>query len=224
MNWEDALKNLKNQLIQINKCKILPDGSYLAGGTAVSLFLNHRISVDLDFFAPKKFNSQQFIYAMEKCFKKDVVIELIEENTVILFISDLYKIKFSLFFYPYPLLSQIESIKINKNINSSLASLKDIEAMKALAITQRGSAKDFVDLFFLLKNTHHHFKDILTFVKKKYGVESRYEYHLKTSFVYFDDAEKEKDSIMLIKKSGQIERMSDKEWKDIKHFFCEFIK
>ncbi|MBD3413469.1 MAG: hypothetical protein GF421_03435 [Candidatus Aminicenantes bacterium] len=222
MNWEDALKNLKKQLIQINKCKILPDGSYLAGGTAVSLFLNHRISVDLDLFTPKKFNSQQFIYAMEKCFKKDVVIELIEENTVILFVSN--NIKFSLFFYPYPLLSQVEFIKINKSINCPLASFNDIEAMKALAITQRGSAKDFVDLFFLLRNTGHHFKDILTFVRKKYGVESRYEYHLRTSFVYFDDAEREKDSIMLIKKSGPIKRMSDEAWKDIKHFFCEFIK
>jgi predicted nucleotidyltransferase component of viral defense system len=222
MNWEDALKNLKNQLIQINKCKILPEGSYLAGGTAVSLFLNHRISVDLDFFTPKKFNSQQFIYAMEKCFKKDIVIELIEENTVILFVTN--NIKFSLFFYPYPLLFKVEFIKINKSTNCPQASFNDIEAMKALAITQRGSAKDFVDLFFLLKNTHHHFEDIMTFVKKKYGVESRYEYHLKTSFVYFDDAEREKDSIMLIKKSGEIKRMSDEEWKDIKHFFCEFIK
>jgi len=39
MNWEDVLKNLKNQLIQINKCRIFPEGSYLAGGTAV--FLKH---------------------------------------------------------------------------------------------------------------------------------------------------------------------------------------
>jgi predicted nucleotidyltransferase component of viral defense system len=30
-----------------------------------------------------------------------------------------------------------------------LASLEDIEAMKALALVQRGSAKDFVDLFYL---------------------------------------------------------------------------
>jgi len=222
MNWEKTLKSLNKQLIQVNKCRILPEGSYLAGGTAVSLFLNHRISIDLDFFTKKKFNPQQFIYAMETCFK-DIEIELIEENTVLLFISN-GNIKFSLFFFPYPLLSEIESIEIDRNISCPTASFKDIEAMKALAITQRGSAKDFADLFFLLKSTHHCFKDILTFVKKKYGVENRYEYHLKTSFVYFDDAERENDSIMLIKKSGKIERMSDKEWNDIKKFFCEFIK
>ncbi len=221
MNWEETFKELNNQLIQINKCKILPEGSYLAGGTALSLFLNHRISIDLDFFTPKKFNSQQFIYAMKTCFE-DIEVELIEENTVILFVSN--NIKFSLFFYPYHLLSQVDFIEINENIRCPMASFNDIEAMKALAITQRGFAKDFVDLFFLLKNTNHLFKDILTFVRKKYGVESRYEYHLKTSFIYFDDAEREKDNIMLIKKSGQIEKISDKEWKDIKHFFCEFIK
>lgn len=221
MKREDTLETLKNQIIQINECRILPEDCYLAGGTAVSLFLNHRISIDLDFFTPKKFNPQQFVYAMETCFK-DIKVELIEENTVILFVSN--NIKFSLFFFPYRLLSPVELIKIDKKTSCPVASFDDIEAMKALAITQRGSAKDFVDLFFLLKSTHHHFKDILEFVKKKYGVESRYEYHLKTSFIYFDDAEREKDSIMLIKKSGQTERMSDKEWRDIKNFFYEFIK
>ncbi|MCK4264120.1 MAG: hypothetical protein KAX27_04170 [Candidatus Aminicenantes bacterium] len=87
-----------------------------------------------------------------------------------------------------------------------------------------GSAKDFVDLFFLLKNSNHNFEDILKFVIKKYGVENRYEYHLKTSFAYFDDAEKEIDNIMLIKEAGKIIRMPNKEWNDIKQFYYEFIK
>jgi len=30
-------------------------GVYLAGGTALSLFLGHRISIDLDFFTPNDF-------------------------------------------------------------------------------------------------------------------------------------------------------------------------
>lgn len=140
MKWEDIFKTLKNQLIQINECRILPEGCYLAGGTAVSLFLNHRISIDLDFFTPKKFNSQQFIYAMEKCFK-DIEVELIEENTVILFVSK--NIRFSIFFYPYRLLSPVEFIKIDKKTSCPVASFDDIEAMKALAVTQRGSAKTF---------------------------------------------------------------------------------
>jgi len=79
-------------------------------------------------------------------------------------------------------------------------------------------------LFFLLKKSNHNFKDILKFVIKKYDVENRYEYHLKTSFVYFDDAEKEKDNIMLIKNRGKIHKITNKEWKDIKQFFYEFIK
>ncbi len=222
MKWEDALNILKNQLIQVNKCRLLPKGSYLAGGTAVCLFLNHRISVDLDFFTPKKFNSEHFVYAMKKCFK-NVLIEIMEENTVILYVSN-KSVKFSLFFLPYGLLSPVEFIKLDKNISCPIASFKDIETMKALAITQRGSAKDFVDLFFLLKDSNHDFEDILKFVIKKYGVEKRYEYHLKTSFAYFGDAEKEIDNIMLIDKADKIIKMPNKEWNDIKQFFYEFIK
>lgn len=222
MNWEDTLNILKIQLIQIMKCRLLPEASYLAGGTAIGLFLSHRRSVDLDFFTPKKFNSQYFVYDMKKCFK-DAVVEIMEENTVILYVSN-EKIKFSLFYLPYNLLSAVEFIKLDRNISCPVASIKDIEAMKAIAITQRGSAKDFVDLFFLLKKSNHNFKDILKFVIKKYDVENRYEYHLKTSFVYFDDAEKEKDNIMLMKNMGKIHKITNKEWNDIKQFFYDFIK
>jgi len=222
MKWEDTINILKNQMIQVIKCRILPEDSYLAGGTAVSLYLSHRISVDLDFFTPNRFNSQHFVYDMKKCFK-DAVLEIMEENTVILFVSN-EKIKFSLFFLPYKLLSGVEFIKLNRNVRCPVASLKDIEAMKAIAITQRGSAKDFVDLFFLLKKSNHTMRDILEFVQKKYNVEKGYEYHMKTSFVYFDDAEKEIENMMLIKNMGKIQKIANKEWKDIKHFFYEFIK
>lgn len=35
----------------------LPSDSYLAGGTAIALYHGHRLSVDLDFFTPRAFDS-----------------------------------------------------------------------------------------------------------------------------------------------------------------------
>lgn len=104
------------------------------------------------------------------------------------------------------------------------AALEDIEAMKAVAITQRGSIKDFVDFYFMLKKTRHSFADILKGVIKKYGLDQAYEYQLKTSFVYFADAEKEVDQIIMIDKNNQEKRLADKEWEKIKQFFQGYIK
>jgi predicted nucleotidyltransferase component of viral defense system len=216
------INTLEKYLSQLLKCDILPPGSYLAGGTAVYLYLKHRISVDLDFFTPENFNLEIFIHGIKKCFD-DVDVELMEKNTVILFISK-EKIKFSLFFFPYELLSETQSYVLQNDIICPLASLEDIEAMKAVAVNQRGSAKDFIDLYFILKKTGHWFDDILKLVRKKYDLEKEYEYQLRTSFIYFDDAEREVDSIFLVKEDGKYEKIRKNEWEEIKTFFKGFLK
>lgn len=103
-----------------------------------------------------------------------------------------------------------------------IASFLDIIAMKIIAIVQRGSAKDFIDLFFLLKKIKLQFHEIVGLVKKKYGVEDRYEYQIKTAITYFDDADQEVSDIYLIDKKDNLEMISEKNWNDIKHFFIEF--
>lgn len=92
----------------------------------------------------------------------------------------------------------------------------------AISIAQRGSAKDFVDLYHLLQKTQHTFKDVSNGVQRKYQLEKKYDYHLKTAMVYFDDAEKEVDTILLVDRSGKIRKMTQKEWKDLKQFFLRF--
>lgn len=47
-------KTLEN-LELLSKSKILPPNTYLAGGTALALYLGHRLSYDLDFFTDRKF-------------------------------------------------------------------------------------------------------------------------------------------------------------------------
>ena len=103
-----------------------------------------------------------------------------------------------------------------------MASLDDIEAMKTLALVQRGSAKDFVDLFYLLRKTGHSFADLSLLVQRKYDVDKKYDYHLKTAMVYFDDAELELAAIMLVDESGRIRSISVKEWTEIREFFVGF--
>jgi predicted nucleotidyltransferase component of viral defense system len=211
MHSADQARHLENILAKILKAAILPDDCYLAGGTALYLLFRHRFSVDLDFFSPRPFNPETLVFKFRGEFE-EVDLELMEKETLILFLSP-EKLKVSLFHLPYKLLSPLTGHKIKSGIVSSLASLDDIEAMKSLALVQRGSAKDFVDLFYLLKKTCHSFADLSLLVQRKYN------YHLKTAMVYFDDAEREIAAIMIVDDSGGIRSISEKEWKEIKDFF-----
>ncbi len=208
---------LENILVKLIKSAILPHDCYLAGGTALYYHLHHRLSVDLDFFSPKPFSPETFMFKFRQEFG-EVDLELMEKETLILFLSP-EKLKFSLFHLPYKVLAPLVPHEIKPGIVCSLASLDDIEAMKTLALVQRGSAKDFVDLFNLLKKTGHSFADLSLLVQRKYDLDNKYNYHLKTAMVYFDDAEQELGTIMVVDEPRGIRSITAKEWKEIKDFF-----
>lgn len=65
-----------------------------------------------------------------------------------------------------------------------LASPKDIAAMKINAIQGRGSRKDFVDMYFLIKR--YGLPQVMSFYKEKYPEYS--EYRAMMSLTYFEDA------------------------------------
>ncbi len=151
----------------------------LVGGTALSLQIGHRISVDLDLFGEVEFDSQIFNdFTKVQAIKKSTNINIFEINDV----------KVDIVNYTYPWLESELNID-----NIRLASLKDIAAMKIAAVTGRGSKKDFVDLFFLLKEFS--FGKIIDFYKQKYSDASIY-LALK-SLVYFDDADNDPPLNML---------------------------
>lgn len=169
---------------------------YLAGGTAIYYYLNHRESEDLDFFSNYEIN-----FINEQYRFKDYRIDLIKNDTLYINIKN---IKISLFYYPYPLLYQL-----NKINNIYIADLKDILLMKTIAIIQRGSKKDFIDVYFILKELNINFEGLLDLFKQKYGNYNKTV--LLKALVYFDDAENE---IMpnMIKKI---------KWEEIKKFFIK---
>lgn len=222
MKWDSKIRDLQNILVHLLKTQILPPESYLAGGTALYYYLHHRISVDLDFFTKKEFNPEMFAFKLREKFNA-VDVEIMEKGSFIAFLSS-EKIKLSIFVLPYNLLSPLNTLKLSQGITCPAASLDDIAAMKAIAISQRGSPKDFIDLYYIIKHTKIKFEDLSSFVQKKYQLEKKYEYHMKTSMVYFDDADREVDSTALVRKDSRPHPLSESEWKEIKEFFIRFIQ
>lgn len=93
-----------------------------------------------------------------------------------------------------------------------MASLADISAMKIAAISERGTKRDFVDLYFILQKVP--LSQVLTFYDKKYKKLASNLVHIRKSLVYFDDAEEEAMPKMLEKVS----------WPKIKKFFEKEIQ
>lgn len=124
---------------------------YLTGGTALSNFyLHHRLSEDLDFFSETQFSDPSIIKFMRGISsaltakskftqqEETRIFELRIKNTIL-------KIDFN--YYPF---ERIKKGKIFKGVE--IDSLFDIAVNKLLLLNQRTDIKDFVDLYFLLKN------------------------------------------------------------------------
>ena len=92
-------------------------------------------------------------------------------------------IRISFIKYDYPLIRNVI-----RDQNFSMAGLEDISAMKLSDILSRGTKKDFVDLFFLLKIFR--LKQTFNFYEEKFKTEG-YQYTLMRSLQYFTDADQD---------------------------------
>jgi hypothetical protein len=176
----------------------LLSGFYLAGGTAAALQIGHRRSVDFDFFAPD-FNLDQITHRLQDSFHLEVTSSA--AGTLHGMIG---QTKVSLFQYQLPLLYPTVTYR-----SVQIAALVDIALMKLVAIANRGSNKDFVDLYFICKKEITLGRLIIELFPLKFGDKAYSQYHLIRSLGYFDDAEKEPPLDMLL----------DLNWEEVKKFF-----
>lgn len=148
----------------------------LAGGTALALQIGHRKSIDLDFFGHIDYSMDELKMAMESV--SSDVQPINSTKTMRFYVVE--GVKIDVVNYPY---SWIDESVIEDGL--TLAGIEDIAAMKLATITNRGTKKDFIDLFFLLKK--YSLSQMLDMYLKKYS-DSQLFTVLK-SLVYFVDAE-----------------------------------
>lgn len=171
---------------------------YLAGGTAMALFLNHRRSDDLDFFSAKEFDQALLIKRLKEIGNFEGLKNA--QNTIIGKLDD---IKISFFTLPYALLEPAD-----KQENIAVARLTDLAAMKILAISDRETKRDFIDLYWLCQNFKP-LEELLLIFQKKFGEYDYNIYHIIKSLVYFADADADAMPQMRV----------DLKWKTVKEFF-----
>src|SRR3989338_10211953 len=163
----------------LDKIKEISDikNFYLSGGTALSLLLGHRESEDLDFFTKNSFQPQLL---QQKLLRLGVLENVqIDEGTLNLYLN---KVKLQFLYYPYNLLE--EFIPWN---GVNLSSMIDIACTKLVTISMRGSKKDFIDLYVILRQVS--LEELFAKLDKKYTNVEYNHTHILQSLVYFNDAD-----------------------------------
>lgn len=204
MHWEAAAPGVKRVY---NTLSVFLEGTsfYLGGGTALALMEAHRVSGDIDLFAPEFKAPEALARRLEGEFGEQIDQVSVAPRTLAFRMSG---VPVSLMGYGYPML------KAPGDGDSGLlplASREDIAAMKLAAIASRGSRKDFIDLWILITRglpLDHQLK----LYRKKYA--ARDIGHVVRSLVFFDDADD----------SPPLKLLVDIDWGSVKADFKRWVE
>lgn len=171
------------------------NGFYLVGGTALSLYLGHRKSIDIDLFSNFGFDTSQLLENLQQEF--DFEIFSTATNTLK---GSINQVKIDFIAHRYP--NIYDPLRID---NISLISIQDILAMKLNAIATSGQrSKDFIDIYFALNEFD--LEDMLDFYKRKYKQSNVV--HVLKSLIWFGDVDLSDWPVLLLEPNLK--------WKDIK--------
>ncbi|MCP5107040.1 MAG: nucleotidyl transferase AbiEii/AbiGii toxin family protein [bacterium] len=147
----------KEQLELLPLIKLFSREFYLAGGTAVALHIGHRRSIDFDLFTNKSLKRGRIKRIIEKS-KYPVQNILYEDHDQMHLIIN--SVKMTFFNFPTEIKHPVDLEGIVK-----IPVLLDLAAMKAYALGGRAKWKDYVDLYFIMKD-HYTLKEISNNAKK----------------------------------------------------------
>ena len=171
---------------------------YLAGGTALALQFGHRRSIDLDWFTPQPFEPGDLLLQLQN--SDDITISQQTAGTLHIVFKDT---RVSFFHYPYPL---IEPLAVLNGVR--MAGPVEIGLMKIIAIANRGSRKDFYDLYQIVKRVEP-LQSLFGRLPRKYPRLHYSTYHLVRSLGYFAEAEQEPEPMLIQPVS----------WREVTDFF-----
>jgi len=142
---------MHTQIFNTNQAALLPlvkqfrKEFYLVGGTAIALHIGHRRSIDFDLFKFNPLRPKKIIETISDFDYPYVVTRRVTEQLN----ATVHDVKFTFFQYPFQINATEKLADILK-----LPTLLDLAAMKAYAMGRRSKWKDYVDLYFLIKDNY----------------------------------------------------------------------
>ncbi|MFZ1507947.1 MAG: nucleotidyl transferase AbiEii/AbiGii toxin family protein [Anaerolineae bacterium] len=156
---------------------------YLAGGTALALQIGHRVSKDLDWFSATVLLDQADRAEIRRSLTGIGQFTITGERDTMVF-SRLFGSEVSFIYQHHPLLEPTVDLD-----GLALASPTDIGLMKLAAIRDRGTRRDFVDVFCLREIVP--LTSLIDLVGQKYADRPDFAAILARALAYFADAEQQ---------------------------------
>jgi hypothetical protein len=198
--WNTITAEMSSVLTGFAKTEI---GSrfYLAGGTALSLQLGHRLSVDLDFFTPTEdIPTIRPILETALAPFHPVLADSAWGNLVYLASN----IRVGFYGYGHPLI-----VPLVEKEGARLAAIEDIALMKFDALLARAARKDFYDLYFICQQIP--LRSLFDLAPQKYPAVRDFEAQTLKRLVYFENAENDAEPHLL----------SHVTWHGVKEYFIQ---
>lgn len=173
---------MHKEILSEKQCELLPlliqfsREYYLAGGTAVALHIGHRRSIDFDLFKNSSLNHKKNLNRISDCgLQYEVTRRVADQMNV-----TVGNVKVTFLEYPF----NVEAKARLENI-IRIPELIDLSAMKAYALGRRSKWKDYVDLYFILKD-HFSFSQVAERASGIFG-QLFSEKLFRAQLSYFDD-------------------------------------
>lgn len=142
---------------------------YFTGGTPLSAFyLHHRISEDIDLFSEEEINLLP-IRAFIKKISKPLAIKKVDYrqyfglHTFELYFTGGKILKIDFNYYPFP---RLEKGTVYNGL--AVDSILDIAVNKVHTISTQSRARDFIDLYFIIKEKGYRLQDLIMKAKLKF--------------------------------------------------------
>lgn len=202
--FENTMPPASRALLENLNGEIQRQSFYLAGGSGLALQIGHRLSEDLDLFTPKEFKPELLGRYLNRQFNYQEI--MVAPGTLY---CNLNQVKVSFIYYEILLIYPLFNFKKIK-----VANWRDILAEKFKTLSQRGSRKDFYDIYFVISTYNLTIADSVKIFKSRFKkVEVNY-YHILKSLAFFEEAEQEPDLLLL----------KEVPWETVKSFFLKHLR
>jgi len=173
--YNEVLTEKQRELLSL--IKLFSKDYYLVGGTAIALYIGHRRSVDFDLFTTRDIKRKSIRNLIEKSgfVAENLLYEAFDQIHLVV-----NSVKITFFNFPYKI-----DHPMDFNGIITIPRLLDLAALKTYALGKRAKWKDYVDLYFILKN-HHGLKEISNRAADIFGVYFN-EKLFREQLCFFDD-------------------------------------